>query len=456
MQKKKFSRRQFLKATGAAAGMAVLGQACAPLTQTPSSLDVLLEDANIQIDGNKVVIPVCCSYTGEYHIDNPPKRPIYGIWANNFEQVVKLLDSDDNFPNMDLKQPIRNCLGFAVDKLFQGDTHSARNALAVIAYMLANAYEIEVWLTAKKGMPTDPRKWLTIDYYNKDNQTDVWNMLPLSFSGAPDEDKSPAAVSAKVSKFIGANDGKYPLLTSWLERLVPLADEINLWSVFGGELEKDDEAYTNLWNHFVSLLKECPMKDCTETAISDAAKDQLSQMGIIPDPPTYGNALGALVTKYSDTKSNVKGSLASLNADACEEGMVELQRYIGAMRDVVLEFTRRVDQAIKQAKEDAEAYTNARENLGRENKHIWEIIPHCLEGATLEKFDSSMHAWWGAKKYIMAAISAIVNIPIIIATAGAAIIGAIADFAIDFIELMIGGTLEVLLNFGKCLIKESL
>jgi hypothetical protein len=135
MHRKRITRRQFLKATGAAAGIAFLGQACGPANGAPTAgLEVLLAEVDLKIDGDKVSIPPCCTYTGQYYIDHPPKRPIYAAWAKNFTDVVDqlndsktrhMLNTDDNFINA-----VSDCLGFAADKLFQGDIHSPRKSMS--------------------------------------------------------------------------------------------------------------------------------------------------------------------------------------------------------------------------------------------------------------------------------------------------------------------------------------
>ncbi len=456
---KRFNRRQFLKTTGAAAGAALLGQGCAP-SPTPalSSQEELLEEANILVDGKNVTIPPCCSYEGEYHIDHPPKRPMYGIWAQKFEEVIGLLKDDANFPDTDPKfiNAIKNCLGFAVDKLFQGDTHSTRNALAVVAYMLVHASQIELWLQ----VPTDqtgknPNDWLTIDYSNPENQTDLWDLLTFSPLVAAGEDKAKSAGSRGITKYIIANKEKYPLLYEWLDRLVRLADSMDLWQVFGGEVEKVSTEYQAIEANFKTLLETCPEGyGCANFEVTDEMFMTLVSNDLtFGKKPTYVETMIVLIVECSKAMADAKTSIEGDDSLGCEKWLEEAGRYVRMMKDVVLEFVGKVDNAVEQEKEKAEAYARARNQAAENDLPIWELIPYCLVSSAKENFEESLDDWWGAKKYIVGAGCAIVHVPIIVATAGAAIIPAILDFVLCFLRGMVD-EFEIIEDFGRCVVEN--
>jgi hypothetical protein len=457
---KRFNRRQFLKTAGAAAGAALLGQGCAP-SATPTGLDVLLEDADIQIDGDKVKIPECCVYTGKYHIDNPPKRPIYGTWAQEFIGVIKLLNdpNKNNFPNTDENfiKGVSDCLGFAVDKLFQGDVHSARNGLAVVAYMLMNIEKIELWLKAKKGMPSDPKEWLIINYYNTANHEDIWDMLSFAPADPVKADPSQPAGSAAM-RTIGNNlNQQYPLLSEWLGELVPLADKLNLRAIFGKEVEDNQTEFTAIWNDFNNALKKCPKGyDCESFEISpDPIPGQLSEMGIsYQGAPTFPIVMLSLWDACNDKSASISDMIDNPQSTAtdedCEAALEEFHKLLRLMINVVLEFARKVDEA----QQEAEAYALAREKAANTDMSIWELIPFCLKHATVDRFMNSLDDWWGAKKYIVGVGCAIVHVPIIVASAGLAVIPAIYDFVVCFLEGMVGDALDVVEDFGTCVVEN--
>jgi hypothetical protein len=312
-------------------------------------------------------------------------------------------------------------------------------------------------LKVPKGLAAqDPKSWLRIDYHDSAARTDLWNMLPFSISSAAGQDASEGAVTAKVNGFLAGSQGYDPRLAMWLERLVTLANMLDYSMVFGEEVLKSMDYFKAIWNNFNDALKKCPEGyDCEGLTVSGSLLSQIAPLGVSLDASTtYAVGMFAVWGESTKRLNEISGMIAARQAtdDEIEAKLESLDQLLQVMKNVVLEFLRRVDEAQKEAEE----YANARDNIGRDEKHIWEIIPDCLNQATVEKFKNSLHDWWGIKKYVMLAISALVNIPIIIASAGLAIIGAVVNFAMDFISLMVGGSLAVLKNFGECLIRSAI
>ena len=336
---KRFNRRLFLKTAGAVAGGTILGQACRPVSpgEPTSALDDLLEEVDVPLKGDTFVLPPCCSYTGDYHIDHPPKRPIYGIWARQFEPAIDLLNNPENFPDTasEFIQAIKNCLGFAVDMLFRGDTHSARNALAVIASMLVNVSNIEMSLRLSKPLSKrNPSDWLTINYSDPKTNTDIWDMVAFKPSDLPAQNPTAHAGSAGIREFlsISNNNLKYPLLSMWLAKLVDLADSLDLWKVFNEDLATTGSEYQNILDDYRNLVtacapeleNQCPTR-CKDQPISSAMNEQLSRIGFTLDPSTsYDGAIAILSIAYI-------GMLGKLRTGLNDHDSLESEKWLGEM-----------------------------------------------------------------------------------------------------------------------------
>jgi hypothetical protein len=405
-----------------------------------------------------------------------PKRPIFGIWAQKFEEVIHLLEDLENGRNsaemngafgnplgeeaapspgtgvLPSDDPrfmggLKNCLGFAVDMLFQGDTHSARNALAVVAYMLVHAAEIDLWLRIPRGESASaPGDWLRVDYYDPETQTDLWDALTFSSS-------SSSGGSAAMRDFLaGHSKGLDPLVAMWLERLTALADNMDLWVVYGAEIEKTESEYEAIWTNYSALLNTCAAEEygCADFLASGEIVSEADALGVVHDDGKCFTLIQAMLLRCRENRKGVSASLAAYDSLGCESGLVETSAVLALLRKAVLDFTRKVDQAEQEA-EKAEAYARAREEVASGDKHIWEIIPCCLEDVTLGKLEGSLKAWWGSKKYIIASACAIINLPVIIGSAGAGVIPAIYGFVTCFLEGMIGGVWEIVADFGGCL-----
>jgi hypothetical protein len=193
--------------------------------------------------------------------------------------------------------------------------------------------------------------------------------------------------------------------------------------------------------------------DCKNYIVSKTMIENLTQTGFTFDPSvdhTYDEVIGSLSVIYLGMANNLRTSLNNYDSLECDKWLGEMSKCIGAIKDVELELTKTIDAE----------YAAARENLRHENKHIWEIIPTCLAAAAndkLDRFNNSLHDWWGAKKYIMAAICLIDNIPIIVATFGGGTFLAIGNMVLQFFDLMLGewDFIEDIKNFGECLANES-
>ena len=127
---------------------------------------------------------------------------------------------------------------------------------------------------------------------------------------------------------------------------------------------------------------------------------------------------------------------------------------VGAIKAVIIELAGVIDQANAATLQNIEKNRRLREEVGNSDKSIWELIPFCLEEATLGRFEDALDDWWGAKKYIVGAACALIHVPIIIASAGTAVIPAVFDFVLCFLEGMLGGTGGVVADFGQCVIEN--
>jgi hypothetical protein len=458
---KRFHRRQFLKTAGAVAGAALLGQGCAPLASpTPPGLEDLLEEVDLKIDGENVVIPQCCTYTGKYYIDHPPKRLIYADWAQHFIPVIHLLEDAKTRPMLNSSEAfingISDCLGFAVDKLFLGDIHSARNALAVVAYMLLHSAQIELWLKVPKGLAAqDPKSWLTIHYRNKDAGTDLWDMLPFIATGGSSGGTPDPAIQAKVNGFLGGGTGFDPRISEWLQQLVVLANMLDLWAVFGKEVQNRQTEFQGILDKFKEAAEQCPAGyDCEGMTVSDEKMlARLAAFGItFTETPTFPIAMMAI---WGESNNRIGAITDMINGhqasdEDVESKLVELGQLLEANKGVVLEWSKKIDEAQHEAAE----YDELRKKAAEPELSIWELIPYCLKDATIDKFEESLHAWWGAKKYIVAVGCSIIHVPIIIASAGLAVIPAIYDFVVCYLEGMIGSAAEIVEDFSICVVEN--
>jgi hypothetical protein len=468
---KKLTRRQFLKATGAAAGMAVLGQACAPIespTEPPTPRPP--EEMNILAVGTDYKFPPCCDYTGDYWINNPPVRPVYGVWAKKFTPVIDLLNNPEKyFPNTsdEFIRPIRNSLGFTVDKLFQGDTHSARNALAVVAYMLIHDAEIELQLQVPKNITKEnAAKLLTISYANREKNTDLWDMVSFPTDFVPKEGTVQPSGSAAINKFItmknNENKSKYPLLSNWLERLQQIADSMELWTVYRGDLDTTDAEHQNVIDRYQILINDCPPElegncpsGCKDDAISDAMVDNLAQSGYtFNSKPSYDEVMASLAIIYLGHKNSLVKGLNNFDSLESDKWLGEMSKVTQGMKDTIVELSAVIDEKNKQTLKDIEARKRAREEVSKPDLSLWDIIPCCLEESTWGRLKSSLGDWWGAKKYIVLVGCAIVNVPIIVASAGTAVLPAIGNFVGDFLEGMIGSGYEIVGDFIVCIFNK--
>ncbi len=471
MHKRKISRRQFLKATGAAAGMAFLGQACAPIeTPTEQPTPQPPEGMNILSVGADYKFPPCCDYTGDYWINNPPVRPVYGVWAKNFTPVIGLLDDPEkNFPNTsdEFIRPIRNSLGFAVDKLFQGDTHSARNALAVVAYMLIHDAEIELQLQVPKNITKDNAvKLLTIDYADRKRNIDLWDMVSFPTDFVPKEGTAQPSGSAAINKFLTLNNSenseKYPQLANWLDRLAKIADSMELWTVYRGDLDTTDTDHQAVSDKYIALIDSCPPELegqcptlCKDGPISSAMIDHLAESGFtFTSPTSYDEVIASLTIIYLAYKNNLSKSLNNFDLLEADKWLGEMTKATQGMKDAIVELSAVIDEANKATLEKIEEARRAREEMSKPDLSIWELIPCCLEDATWTKLKDSLDDWWGAKKYIVGIGCALVNVPIIVGSAGTAIGGAILGFADCFLEGMIGSGWQIVGNILVCIFEN--
>lgn len=80
----------------------------------------------------------------------------------------------------------------------------------------------------------------------------------------------------------------------------------------------------------------------------------------------------------------------------------------GKVTELCLEIQRNID-AENAATRDAVVHNS---------KHIWDLILPCVKLEIIDEFNRSMDAWWGAKKYIVAGGCALIQVPLLVATAG--------------------------------------
>ncbi|MGB7539074.1 MAG: hypothetical protein WBM17_11085, partial [Anaerolineales bacterium] len=375
--------------------------------------------------------------------------------------MIELLDNPKNYPLIDpnydpnsevnstemLILAVRNCLGFSVDKLFQGDTHSARNALAVVAYLLIHASEIELQLQVPASITKEnAAKILTIDYANPKNQTDLWDMLSFPADSVPTEGTAQHAGSAAIEKFIGGNESKYPLLANWLKRLVSIANSMELRTVYQGDMDITGREYQAVLDEYQKLVNSCPEElanacpsGCKDQPVSATMIEQLVPVGFTFDPSaSYDEVIGSMSIAYLGIQAKLAGSLRNFNSLECDQWLTEMSAVLGAIKKVIVELAAVIDDANAQALKDLEAQRRLREEVTKPDLSIWEAIPCCLDAVLWDRLKDSLDDWWGAKKYIVLAEAAIINIPVIVASAGIAVIPAIIRFITDFIEGMIG------------------
>lgn len=469
---KRVNRRLFLKTASAAAGAAIFGQGCDVKTPAGESTVehpaiLLPEEFNLLTVGKDYEFPPCCDYTGDYRVKNPPVRPVYGEWGRNFIPVIDLLGNPEkNFPDTSdiFIRPIRNSLGFAIDKLFQGDTHSARNALAVVAYMLIHNAEIELQLQVPKNITKEnAAELLEIQYADRKNNRDIWDMVSFTSDVVPKEGADQPSGSAAISKFLsmnnGENGGKYPLLSNWLDRLARIADSMELWTVYRGDMVTTDAEQQNVINKYQELINSCPPElegqcpdACKDRSISGVLVDHLGQFGFTFDPSAnYDEVMASLAIIYLGAKSNLSTSLNNYNSLEADQWLADMSHATRGMMETVVELSAVIDEANRATLEKIEEAKRAREVMSDPDLSIWEIIPCCLKKETWDKLEGSLGDWWGAKKYIVAVGCALVNVPVIIGTAGAGIGAAIFGFFSCFLQGMIGTELEVVGNIVVCI-----
>jgi hypothetical protein len=404
--KKRLTRRDFLKATGitaAGAGLVMLGGGCAPLPGGVAPTPTLIPP--------NYKLPACCSYDSVYTVDREPKRPFYGKWAEPLGHAMDYLDDPANFPCTDshIKQWVQNCLAFSIDMLFEGDTHSARNGLASVAEIVTLYLGGYLAISLPDG--STPDKLTEIKFYDSLADKDLWDCIYFPSSLPSDAPVKPVPPEVTGSEAVKAfTFGKNDQLSMILNNLQAIADSFNLWLVFQEDFNTTDQEANRLSGNFDTMKAdetELIKNIIRVNSIPDNVIDRLGADYEVYRGMTFENAIDSLFESYIGARVAALLAIGEQNSKDCEMFIADLFGINIKIKELLMKMAEVIDAAVAEKREEAVHRSGS----------IWNSMADCVTSGAydlLQDWEGELHAWWGAKKYIMAAIAVIEQIPTIV------------------------------------------
>lgn len=382
-------------------------------------------------------IPIVPKPSGIAH---PPKKMGLAFIARPLGQTIDLLDSSRaSHLSPATRAKAKEHLGYAIQMVFEAKPHSARNALVAVADVIAAGFGQQIPTGRPRGiLRADATKTVAVDYVDEKSGRDLWDAITLSVT-IPRLGRRNLTGSAALRAAFPATAAGFVQLAPWMETVISLAESLEEPHYWQARLDYASQ----LFNALAAIYPGLPASIRNEQ-VSDAIKGQLHLDA--STPTTYEDAMGMWGLAFLFGQFSAREALKKSDWAECSVQVNALEEIDWGIQFLLCEMTTR--QAAEEAAAQAEAVRQAARRDEVLDSDLWDVITGCLFDPNVKQaLEDSLDDWLGAKKWIVLATCALIHIPIIVASYGAATMPAVAGFISCFVSGMIGGAaLSVLLS----------